>query len=251
MLLLLHDTFSTPQAAFADWTGDASFARVHAEFGGRCLAFTHPTLATGLDENLGWLVTHLAPLPGPIDIVAHGRGGLLARALAADGRLPLRRVCQVGTPNKGTLLALPANLMRFLDAHVDMLAGTSSIVGQTTLEGALCMLRFVALGLPRRCRVSKSCSPDGARRAAAGARSRRTAMVHRERAVRESRRPRRRSSATSSRPLPTTWWCPPTAATTRACAIPRLTADSAAPDVHHHNYFTNLHVRERLAIWLR
>ena len=34
----------------------------------------------GIDDNLNWLVTHLAQLPGPIDVVAHGRGGLLARA---------------------------------------------------------------------------------------------------------------------------------------------------------------------------
>ena len=51
VLLLLHDTFSTPQATFAEWIGDESFEPVLHAFGGRCLAFTHPTLATGLDET--------------------------------------------------------------------------------------------------------------------------------------------------------------------------------------------------------
>jgi hypothetical protein len=38
VLLLLHDTFSTPQSTFADWVEDASFARVLRGFDGRCLA---------------------------------------------------------------------------------------------------------------------------------------------------------------------------------------------------------------------
>jgi len=147
LLLLLHDTFATSQAAFADWIGDPSFVPVHQAYGGRCLAFTHPTLAASIDDNVNWLVTHLAQLPGPIDIVALGRGGLLARALAADGRLSLRRVCLVGTPNKGTPLAQHESLARFLDGHVAMLARVSANVAQATLEGALCMLRFVALGV--------------------------------------------------------------------------------------------------------
>jgi hypothetical protein len=145
VLLLLHDTFSTSQAAFADWIGDPAFGPVHKAFGGRCLAFTHPTLNAGIDDNLNWLVAHLWQLQGPIDIVAHGRGGLLARALAADGRLPLRRVCLVGTPNKGTMLAESSNLRHFLDGHVGMLARVAANVAQATLEGALCMLRVVAL----------------------------------------------------------------------------------------------------------
>jgi len=148
VLLLLHDTFSTSQAAFADWMADPSFMPVHKAFGGRCLAFTHPTLTASIDDNLNWLVAHLGQLQGPIDVVAHGRGGLLARALAVDGRLALRRVCLVGTPNKGTTLAESSNLRHLLDGHVAMLARVPVNSAQPTLEGALCMLRLVALGLP-------------------------------------------------------------------------------------------------------
>ena len=147
ILLLLHDTFSTPQAAFADWVGDASFAEVLSGYGGRCLAFAHPTLASGLEENVSWLWSQLAHLPGPFDIVALGRGGLLARAIAVDGRLPLRRVCQVGTPNLGTPLAQESHLLRFLDGHVAMLARVPDRVARATLEGVLCMMRAAALGL--------------------------------------------------------------------------------------------------------
>ena len=147
ILLLLHDTFSTGPAAFAQWTRHDSFREVAARYQDRCVAFTHPTLSAGLEENLQWLMTTLAGLPGPFDVVAHGRGGLLARALAVDGKLPLRRVCQLGTPNQGTALANEVQLPRFLDAHVAMLARTNHEVALGTLEGALCLARCMAQGL--------------------------------------------------------------------------------------------------------
>src|ERR1044071_9770999 len=96
-LLLLHGTFGTPQAAFDDWLRDESFARVLTRYGGRCIAYAHPTLATSPDENRAWLLANVPPRQDCIDIVAHGRGGLLARSIAADGRLPVRRACLVGT----------------------------------------------------------------------------------------------------------------------------------------------------------
>jgi hypothetical protein len=146
-LLLLHDSFSTAQATFSHWMADRSFAPLAERYPGRCLAFTHPTLAAGIEENMAWLVENLARLPGPFDIVAHGRGGLLARALVVDGRLPLRRVCQVGAPNQGTPLALEAQLPQFLDGHVAMLATVPKSLARGTLEGALCLARGVAQGL--------------------------------------------------------------------------------------------------------
>ncbi len=162
VLLLLHDTFSTSQATFADWLDDTSFEPIASAYQGRCLAFTHPTLAAGIDENLDWLISNVSSLPGPFDIVAHGRGGLLARALAVDGRLPLRRVCQVGTPNQGTVLAREAHLPQFLDAHVAMLARTPQVVAQGTLEGALSLARCVAQGLRAALPGVEVLTPDSA-----------------------------------------------------------------------------------------
>jgi hypothetical protein len=104
----------------------------------------------------------VASIPGPFDIVAHGRGGLLARSLAVDGRLPLRRVCQLGTPNQGTPLANEANLPQFLDAHVAMLARTTRTVAQGTLEGVLCVARCVAQGLRAALPGLEALTPDNA-----------------------------------------------------------------------------------------
>ena len=247
VLLLLPDTFSTPQAAFAEWIGDPSFAPVLQRFGGHCLAFAHPTVASGFDENVGWLVTHLAQIPGPIDIVAHGRGGLLARAIAADGRLPVRRVCQVGTPNKGTALALEANLMRFLDGHVAMLARTPAIVAQATLEGALCMLRFVALGMRAPLPGIAALRPDALSAIAGlmpGAQRWFTVSAQFARGGHGSGAEDDFSLAANDLVVPT-----------EGCHEPGVPVSDSlrlgGSQVHHHNYFTNLHVRERLESWLR
>ena len=250
VLLLLHDTFSTPQAAFADWIGEPSFAAVLQGYGGRCLAFAHPTLASGLDENMSWLRSQLAHLPGPFDILALGRGGLLARAIAVDGRLPLRRVCQVGTPNNGTPLARDMDLRRFLDGHVAMLACVPYRVARATLEGVLCMAHAAAAGL--------TAPLPGVAIQAAGNRD-----------------------LASLRPptKPTQQWFTVSAQFTRVGGhrSPATDGDdfSAEPNdlvvpsegchepgtpvtdrlriggsqVHHHNYFANTHVRAHLAQW--
>ena len=248
VLLLLHDTFATTQAAFADWIGDPSFVPVHQAYGGRCLAFTHPSLAAGIDDNLNWLVTHLAQLPGPIDIVAHGRGGLLARSLAADGRLPLRRVCLVGTPNKGTALAQHSSLIRFLDGHVGMLARVSANVAQATLEGALCMLRFVALEAASALPGIEALQPQSATRRESGA------LVAGA-----------QEWFTVSADFNRTDGHPNDAYDDFASASNDLVVPSAGchdvdadisdslklvgPEVHHHSYFANQQVREHLARW--
>jgi pimeloyl-ACP methyl ester carboxylesterase len=244
----LHDTFATPQTAFAAWLHDPSFAVISRGYEGRCLACTQPTLATSIDENLAWLLEQLASLPGPFDIVAHGRGGLLARALAVDGRLPLRRVCQVGTPNKGTMLARESHLPRFLDAHVAMLAHLPAGVAQSTLEGALCMARFLAQGLRAALPGVEVLTPDSAPlRALAdfsapglkwftiGARF--TPPEGHVEMVEEF-------DATPNDLLVPTQGChEPGIPVTESLRL-------AGIDTHHHNYFANARVRECLAAWL-
>jgi hypothetical protein len=249
VLLLLHDTFSTAQAGFADWVGEESFGLVHRAYAGRCVAFTHPTLARGIDENVEWLVENLAGLPGPIDIVAHGRGGILARAIAADRRLALRRVCQVGVPNNGTPLALPANLPWFLDAHVAMLARIGVNAAQATLEGALCMLRFVALGLTAPLPGIEPLLPgneDLGDHAESGAESAQwftvSAQFARE-GGHDAAGPEDFSQTPNDLVVPVAGCHQPGA---RVTDLLKLGGDR----VHHHNYFTDRHVRERLAAWL-
>jgi hypothetical protein len=248
VLLLLHDTFGTPQSTFADWLADDSFAPVAGYYQGRCLACTQPTLATAIDDNLDWLVEQLAFLPGPFDVVAHGRGGLLARALAVDGRLPLRTVCQVGTPNKGTVLARESQLSRFLDAHVAMLAHLPASVAQSTLEGALCMARFLAQGLSIPLPGVDVLTPESAPlRALAGfgAPGLRWFTVGARFTPPEGHVEMAGEFAASPNDLivPTQGCHEPGIAVTDSLRL-------AGIDTHHHNYFANPRVRECLAEWL-
>src|SRR4029078_726792 len=90
------------------------------------------------------------------------------RAAAAAGVWPVRRVCLVGTPNKGTSLAQYSNLVRFLDGHLSMLARVPANVAQAPLEGTLCMLRFVALDVASALPGIEALQPESATRRDSG-----------------------------------------------------------------------------------
>ncbi|HEU5137743.1 MAG TPA: hypothetical protein VFU13_21550 [Steroidobacteraceae bacterium] len=252
VLLLLHDTFSTPQSTFSTWVGDSSFTQVLQAFDGRCLAYAHPTLSCGLEENVAWLVAQVARLPGPFDIVALGRGGLLARAIAADGRLPLRRVCQVGSPNNGTPLAHEANLLRFLDGHVAMLACISHRVARSTLEGVLCLARVAALGLaaplPGLAIQATGNSARGVLRGS-GLAGQQWFTVSAQ-FTRAGGHGIYATHADDFASMPNDLVVP-----SEGCHEPGVpVADRlrlGGSQVHHHNYFDNSHVRAHLAEWLR
>jgi hypothetical protein len=241
-LLLLHGTFGTPQAAFDDWLRDESFSRVLERYQGRCIAFAHPTLSVSPDENLGWLLANLPPRQDCIDIVAHGRGGLLARLIAADGRLPVRRACLVATPNGGTPLALDANLPRYLDGHIALLARARRHVSEPTLQGALSLARAVALGLDTSLPGLEAMAPDSLALRALGA------MRHsREQwftiGAQYSGAGARMDAQPNDLVVPS-----------ESCHdLGRAVVDSlklGGVEVHHHNYFANAHVRARLESWL-
>ncbi|HEX6639443.1 MAG TPA: hypothetical protein VF033_17435 [Steroidobacteraceae bacterium] len=249
VLLLLHDTFSTPQATFADWLDDESFARLAGSYQGRCLAYSHPTLSAGVGENLDWLVTSLASIPGPFDVVAHGRGGLLARTLAADQRLPLRRVCQVGTPNRGTPLASGSLLPQFLDAHVCLLARLPKVVAQGTLEGALCLARLVAQGLRGALPGIDALTPESA--AVSANRDLRVPGLEWFTVGAQFTLPEGHMTtpgpAEAFASVPNDLVVP-----AHGCHEPGfpVTDSLHVPGVHHHGYFSDARVRERLAMWL-
>ena len=250
-LLLLHGTFGTPQAAFDDWLRHESFARVLARYGGRCIAYAHPTLATSPDENLAWLLANLPPRQDCLDIVAHGRGGLLARSMAAEGRVSVRRACLVGTPNRGTPLASDALLPRYLDGHVALLARARRDVAEPTLQGALCLARGVALGLAPELPGLDAMKPDSLFLRALGAFSAPAPQwftigaqysgVGAACAV--GLDPDDFAMAPNDSVVPSEGCHDPGAA---PCETLRL----GGADVHHHNYFANAHVREKLGAWL-
>ncbi|MEO8061402.1 MAG: hypothetical protein ABI821_01505 [Pseudomonadota bacterium] len=252
VLLLLHGTFGTPHGTFLDWIEHESFQAVLQRYAGRCLAYAHPTLGPSLEENAGWLTAHLLAMAAPIDVVAHGRGGLLARLLAADPRLSLRRVCQVGTPNNGTVLARAANLPRFLDGHVALLARAPQQKAESILEGALCMARFATLDPPVELPGMSVMTPGSTASRALGGLS-----LARQQWFTIGAQFTRPEGHRANVAIGDEFDAEPNdlVAPSAGCRLPGVRpVDSlmlGGSDVHHHNYFANRHVRERLESWLR
>jgi hypothetical protein len=147
VLLLLHGTNLQSHSAFGrlpKWFVE----QLWAGYGGRVLAYDHPTLSRSPAENARWL-TDRVPTDRPltVDVLAHGRGGLVARELAerppATG-VQVRSISFVGTPNAGTPLCEPAHLV----SYVDLLTNALSLVpdnGVTdALDGIVSVLSHVA-----------------------------------------------------------------------------------------------------------
>lgn len=113
-LLLVHGTFSTAGATFPDLVADTGLLTALRErYEDRVLVFDHPSLHHSPATNARWLLDRVpADVDLVLDVVAHSRGGLVARALTAaptlaGGARPprVRTVVHVGTPNAGTQLA--------------------------------------------------------------------------------------------------------------------------------------------------
>jgi hypothetical protein len=245
-LLLLHDTVGTPQSSFSDWLSDESGGALLTRYGGRCLAFAHPTLTSGIGDNAAWLAGVLPNGIAALDIVGHGRGGLVARAVAAEAGVPVRRIVLVGTPNYGTPLARPANLARWLDGNAAHLASMPRAAASALLEGLLSVARFEALGLDTRLPGLEAQHPDSDTLRTLG----------------EIDSPPRCFSvgANYERPADAGPDPPPgdppndLVVPSDGCHLPTATPDDslriAGSQIHHHNYFSSSVVRERLTTWL-
>jgi len=130
-LLLVHGTFSTCASGFDGLLKDAAFvAEMQTRYAGGVLLFDHPSLHVDPTANARWLLEQLPPDTDlAFDVVAHSRGGLVARALASGplaadaGRRPpaLRNVLHVATPNAGTVLADTERWGKLLDTVTNLL----------------------------------------------------------------------------------------------------------------------------------
>lgn len=125
-LLFVHGTFSTAHGSFAGLPPDTMTALATA-YGGRVVAFDHPSLSVDPLTNAKTLLGLLPPgLRLDLDIVGHSRGGLVARHLAArmaDARasVDVGRLVVVGTPNAGTPLADPKHVGQLVDRFTSLL----------------------------------------------------------------------------------------------------------------------------------
>lgn len=122
-LLFIHGTFSTSTGGFGS-IPEAVMAGLSRRYEGRVIALDHPSLSATPTDNVSWLLDRIPPdVTLDVDVVAHSRGGLVARVLAGGhpdapldpGRIQVRSIVCAGTPNYGTALADPNRLQALCD----------------------------------------------------------------------------------------------------------------------------------------
>lgn len=128
VLLFVPGTFSRVRSGFAGLADDPAWlADAHRRYGGRLLAFDHPTLSVDPAANAAWLA---GCLPGgqrlTLDVLAHSRGGLVGRclpeALAGHPDAVVRTLVHAASPNAGTVLAGQDRLDDLLDTVTTLLS---------------------------------------------------------------------------------------------------------------------------------
>ena len=143
-------------------SGDATITDLRAAPGGPAmlaaaltaydcvLCFDHPTLSRSpMLDAFDLAARFAAGVPASLDLVAHGRGGLVARWFCEGFRHPAVpcRAILVGAPLAGTSLASPARVkatMDFLANTGDVLATVSSAAGGVLLGLASTLAGFFA-----------------------------------------------------------------------------------------------------------
>ncbi|MFN8573129.1 MAG: hypothetical protein U0132_13850 [Gemmatimonadaceae bacterium] len=114
-LLIVHGTFSKSLALLEGMgrapNADAFYQAVFNTYD-EVLAFEHPTLSVSPVLNALDLRRSLSSIDGPLDIIAHSRGGLVTRWTIEAFGLPASKVraMLVGSPLGGTSLASPPRL---------------------------------------------------------------------------------------------------------------------------------------------
>lgn len=160
-LLFVHGTFSTAYSGFYG-VPPQTMGSLSDMYDGRIFAFDHFTLSHDPQRNL---VEFLDKLPSSleldIDVIAHSRGGLVARALSGEtsiGTIPqisVNKAVLVGVPNHGTALADARHMTDFVDRHTSILnlipEGPASVVVEV-LEAIITAVKMIGssalAGLP-------------------------------------------------------------------------------------------------------
>ena len=153
-LLLLHDTFDRSHGGFGTMSSEF-VAELERLYDGRIFAFDHFTLSHDPRRNAKMLIDALK-LPAEtaldVDVLAHGRGGLVARALVEGGsatlggvaRLRVRDVIFAGTPNAGTPFADVDNMEKTLNRYTALATATLTQFGGPLAGGIFAAAKSAA-----------------------------------------------------------------------------------------------------------
>lgn len=162
-LLFLHGTFSRSDRGFGSFA-EADFRALHDAYGGRLLAFDHPTMSETPIANADAFLKALPPdVKLELDVLCHSRGGLVARAIAGAERpnLDIRNVVFTATPNDGTILVHTDHMGSYIERYTNML----SLLPDNGLTFALEMLvltaQHIASGVVDHLAGLQAMLPDG------------------------------------------------------------------------------------------
>ncbi|HEX6596204.1 MAG TPA: CHAT domain-containing protein [Acidimicrobiales bacterium] len=152
-LFLIHGTNSLIHSGFAAFHED-TVRSMHDRYQGRVFGFDHPTLSVNPLDNCKALAALLPDgLTLDVDILCHSRGGLVARSLVelaepagTSGKLRVRQVVFVATPNRGTPLADPERLGSLLDGLTNLLDLVPDNPVTDSLNGIVTVVRQLAVG---------------------------------------------------------------------------------------------------------
>ena len=149
-LLLIHGTNSSTHGCFGFTQPYVN--ELNDRYGNRVFAFDHPSLAYSPMENALWMNKQLQKAGArldEVDIIAHSRGGLVARSLVEQVRselLGVRSVLFVATPNAGTHLADADHLADFITVTTNLLTVMPDNVVTDAITVGLEVLKDYVLG---------------------------------------------------------------------------------------------------------
>ena len=166
-LLFIHGTFSRAAGAFGGLPQER-MDRLQQLYDGRVIAFDHLSISEDPRENIDWLIDKIPPGQTlDVDVVAHSRGGLVARSLAQRGdglpgnrRINVHRMALVGAVNNGTILADVSHWNDLVDTLSTVLNIAGIAVGET-LDLVLSFVRQIALAAYPELRGLSAMVPGG------------------------------------------------------------------------------------------
>jgi pimeloyl-ACP methyl ester carboxylesterase len=130
LLLLIHGTFSKGDMYLEEFgataEGKAFLAKAAREYAA-ILTFDHPTLTVAPWINALDLQRELGTPKGPIDVVCHSRGGMVASWWFYFHQPKVRNVVFVASPLEGTSLAAPARIKVALDLLGNLARGVGTV----------------------------------------------------------------------------------------------------------------------------
>jgi pimeloyl-ACP methyl ester carboxylesterase len=151
-LLFVHGTFSTTIGGFGRLPR-ATRSALAERYGGRVIAFDHPTIADDPIHNGRTFLETVGDRALELDIVCHSRGGLVSRAIAErpgdlsqlGPNVRVRSIVLVGVPSNGTILADADHWNELVD-RVTTLVGLVPMPGAVeTLETVFALVRSIAV----------------------------------------------------------------------------------------------------------